>query len=450
MDPSRLTKKLASFFRKGRGTVTPGPFRASSPQLVVQRNSFESFSEFWEPSPGHPFWELVRPASSAPSATRPRGKRPSRIDQVQPPFADRSPVGSQVPDLPLTSTDPLRPNIPRPLSQRPGQGPRGALPPVREADFHVDIPSSLTGADWSEERDCVICVESKGVASFPVLSASRDCNHAPGACLACLQQHIKIAIDEKAWHGRVVTCPECNSAMAYDEVRLYADRATFETYDARVLNDAVAQHGDWFRCPGAGCGSGQMHDAADGAPIVTCVGCRRKYCFRHHMPWHETMSCDEFDRFLADPENFRSAFEVENERVDREREAEERRRREMEAADSRFALSLVEEEKALIEAEAMARREEAARAEAERVETEHRAAQERAAAAARAQMAEEAKRRAKENAASEAVVKQTTKNCPGCGWPIEKNDGWHVPPPPAPPLPSKQWLTWHLQRTYDL
>lgn len=45
------------------------------------------------------------------------------------------------------------------------------------------------------------------------------------------------------------------------------------------------------------------------------------------------MSCDEYDRSLADPVKFRSAFELENERVDREREAEERRRREMEAAD---------------------------------------------------------------------------------------------------------------------
>jgi len=432
-NPSWLRRKFSSVFRKeGTTVLTTTSSHPSHPQLAAQRGSFESFTEFWEPSPAHPFWEPVRPASSAPSAARLHGKRPPCLDQAQRPFPDRSPVDSQVPDAPLTSAGQPRPNIPRPPirvfgSQRPRPGPGGPLPPVREAKNHADISSSLAGADWSEERDCAICVESKGIASFPILSASRDCNHAPGACLACLQQHIKIAIDEKAWHGRVVTCPECNSAMTYDEVRLYADRATFETYDARVLNDAIAQQGDWFSCPGASCGSGQMHDAADGAPIVTCVGCRRKYCFRHHMPWHETMSCDEYDRFLADPDNFRSTFEIENERVDREREAEERRRREMEAADSQFARSLVEEEEALIEAEATARREEAARAEAERVEAERRAAQERAAAAARAKMAEDAKRRAKENAASEAVVKQTTKKCPGCGWPIEKNDGWYVP-----------------------
>lgn len=48
------------------------------------------------------------------------------------------------------------------------------------------------------------------------------------------------------------------------------------------------------------------------------------------------------------------------------------------------------------------------------METKRRAAQERAPAATREKMAEEAKMRAKENAASEAVVKQTTKNCPGC------------------------------------
>lgn len=155
MDPSR-PKKLASFFWEGRGTVTPGPFRASSPQLAVQRNSFQSFSEFWEPSPGHPFWEPVRPASSAPSAARPRGKRPSRIDQAQPRFADMSPVDSQL-------SDPPRPNIPRPLRcvSRPAAeaGTEGGVTTlVGEAENHVDISNSLAGGDWSEERDCDICV----------------------------------------------------------------------------------------------------------------------------------------------------------------------------------------------------------------------------------------------------------------------------------------------------
>jgi len=296
--------------------------------------------------------------------------------------------------------------------------------PFPQSSVAEEARTAQTPRKVVEERDCIICVETKGTASFPVLPVSPSCNHAPETCLDCLQRHIKTAVNEKAWHARVVTCPQCNSAMEYDKVQMYANRATFETYDARVLNDAIAMQSDFFSCPGAGCGSGQIHDAADAAPIVTCIGCRRKYCFRHHVLWHETLSCEEYDRFLADPDGFRSAFDVENERMEREREAEKRLRREQEVFDHRLAQSLLEDKEARAEAEARARTEQAVRAEAERREAEKRAAKQRADAAARAQASKDAKRRVKENNASVALVKRTTKNCPGCGWPIEKNQGW--------------------------
>jgi hypothetical protein len=38
-------------------------------------------------------------------------------------------------------------------------------------------------------------------------------------------------------------------------------------------------------------------------------------------------------------------------------------------------------------------------------------------------MREQMKKRQKEDAASIAKVNATTKRCPGCQWPIEKNDG---------------------------
>ena len=260
------------------------------------------------------------------------------------------------------------------------------------------------------------------LADFPLQPVSRGCAHKPGTCLACLQHWIQVAVTDKAWHDRVVTCPECNSAMEYNQVQQFADRATFAKYDERVLNDAIARRSDWFSCPG--CLSGQIHDAVDGAPIVTCGNCARRYCFRHRTAWHETMSCAEYDRFLEDPFGFRSVFELENERVERESEAKERRRREMEDADFRFAQSLLEDEEARVEVEARARRDRAAREEANRLKAERRAARKRAEEAARAKAAKKAVRRAKENAASEATVRRTTKDCPACSSPIEKNDGW--------------------------
>ncbi|KAK0634033.1 hypothetical protein B0T14DRAFT_508265 [Immersiella caudata] len=295
---------------------------------------------------------------------------------------------------------------------------------TRSSNGYIEhFPTLAASESLEEEKECVICAETKQPGGFPLLCASSRCNHPPETCRSCLRQHIRTALADKAWHSRVVTCPECNNPMEYDEVRMHADRATFEVYDARTLNDAISQRSDWFNCPNHGCGSGQIHDAGDRTPIVTCVGCGQKHCFRHRVAWHETMSCVEYDRFLADPENFRSAFELENERVEQEREAEERRRRKMQAADFQFAKNLVEDERVKAEAEERDRKEEAARVVAERLRAEREAAQRKAEAAARAKAAENAKRRAKENTASEATVKRTTKKCPGCSWPIEKNSG---------------------------
>ena len=260
------------------------------------------------------------------------------------------------------------------------------------------------------------------LADFPLLPVSRGCDHRPGTCLACLQRWIETALTDKAWHDRVVTCPECSSAMEYNEVQRFADRATFAKYDERILNDAITRRSDWFSCPG--CPSGQIHDAVDRAPIVTCGNCNHKYCFRHRTAWHKTMSCDEYDRFLEDPISFRSAFELENERVERESEAKKRRRRKREDADFRFAQNLLEDEEARFEAERRARRDRAAREETERLKAERRTERKKAEAAARAKVAKEVARRAKENAASEATVRRTTKDCPKCRSPIEKNDGW--------------------------
>lgn len=197
----------------------------------------------------------------------------------------------------------------------------------------------------------------------------------------------------------------------------------YHSYASRATDDIVNQLPNFFRCPGAGCGSGQLHESGEQSPIVTCIACQHRYCYKHKVLWHETLSCAEYDQFVADPVNFRSKFELENERVEREHALEARRRAQQEERDREYAQSLLGED----EREEAQRRADVERRQREAHEQRERqrlAEQQRQAREARRQVELELKRKQREESLSIATIGRTTKNCPGCSRPIEKNEGW--------------------------
>ena len=147
----------------------------------------------------------------------------------------------------------------------------------------------------------------------------------------------------------------------------------------------------------ADCGSGQIHSSGADQPIVTCLNCQHRFCFQHKVPWHDSLTCSEYDRLLADPDNFRSNEELEN---------EEQQQLQLES-DRTMAREL------LAEQEVESRRKEA-REKAERDRT-RRAVELRKRIAARQR---------KEEQETRVTIGMTTKACPGCGAAIEKNSGW--------------------------
>lgn len=170
-------------------------------------------------------------------------------------------------------------------------------------------------------------------------------------------------------------------------------------YETLALRAAMSEADNFVWCT-SGCGSGQIHESGTESPIVTCLHCRHRFCFHHNVPWHENLSCDEYDQLLADPENFRSRLELEDEAWS------ESQRAQLEA-DRALAQNMLADDQAELR-----RREERARQERE---------QAKKAAELKRKIAARLKR---ENEMSERMVSQTTKPCPGCGWAIEKNDGW--------------------------
>lgn len=176
----------------------------------------------------------------------------------------------------------------------------------------------------------------------------------------------------------------------------------------------------------ANCGYGQWHDGGREQPIITCSQCGTRACFQHQVRWHESLTCEEYDALLADPEHFRSRFELDNE----EAEAAAKANCRQVDADRVFAQGLMaEEQRGFNDAKReRERRERETREARERAKKEQaREARERAEREEKKKMGEMrrmAAQRKREEDMSQDTVKKTTKPCPGCGSAIEKKDGW--------------------------
>ncbi|TFA99438.1 hypothetical protein CCMA1212_008746 [Trichoderma ghanense] len=257
---------------------------------------------------------------------------------------------------------------------------------------HQRVPADHAAGD----QDCSICADTKESILFPRFSPTAFCEHPPTACLECLERSIRSDLNSKIWTD--IRCPECRGLLDYTDIQRYADEETFKRYETLALRAAMAEAENFFWCT-SGCGSGQIHETGHELPIVICLHCSHRSCFHHNVAWHQGLTCDEYDQLLADPDNFRSRLEIDNDAWAASQQAQLN-------ADRAMAQGLLEEER---RAAVMRQRRE--REERERTRKAIELARQIAA------------RRKIEEEMSRITVGRTTKPCPGCGWAIEKNDG---------------------------
>ncbi|KAL7927805.1 hypothetical protein ACQKWADRAFT_277901 [Trichoderma austrokoningii] len=258
---------------------------------------------------------------------------------------------------------------------------------------HQRVPSDREDGD---DRDCLVCADTKEEILFPRFSPTASCAHSPNTCLECLERSIRSDLSGKIWTD--IRCPECRQLLDYTDIQRYADEETFKRYETLALRAAMAEAENFFWCT-SGCGSGQIHDTGHDQPIVICLHCSHRSCFHHNVAWHQGLTCEEYDQLLADPKNFRSKLEIDN-------EAWAASQKEQLEADRAMAQGLLEEEGRNREMR-------------ERRDREERERTQKAVELAR----QIAARRKKEEEMSRETVGRTTKPCPGCRWAIEKNDG---------------------------
>ncbi|RAL67589.1 hypothetical protein DID88_008342 [Monilinia fructigena] len=70
-----------------------------------------------------------------------------------------------------------------------------------------------------------------------------------------------------------------------------ASRTVFERYE--YLSDKASRPGNFIECLGPECVAGQVHEGSE--PVMICHHCKFKTCVKHKLPWHEGLSCDDFD-----------------------------------------------------------------------------------------------------------------------------------------------------------
>jgi len=262
------------------------------------------------------------------------------------------------------------------------------------------------------ERDCVVCAETRDADEFPIASVTSACKHPPMTCLICVATSIRTDLSYRLWNE--IKCPECGEILQYDDVQRFADAETKDRYQTLSFRSAISEADNFLWCT-AGCGYGQVHDGGHEQPIVICMLCSRRSCFHHKVAWHENLTCGEYDSLQEDPTNFRSRFDIDNEAA----EEEAARRRAQEDADRAYAQTLLAQEEQEAERERI-EQEQKERRKREKEEKKRRLERERLAQIAR----DEATRRKAEESATVNTIGKTTKPCPKCEVPIEKNRGW--------------------------
>lgn len=76
------------------------------------------------------------------------------------------------------------------------------------------------------------------------------------------------------------------------------------SYDRYLLLNHLSSDVNFRWCLSTTCTNGQLYEETEGMdPHIACEECEFEMCFRHQMPWHEGVSCEQYDndRLSGDP-----------------------------------------------------------------------------------------------------------------------------------------------------
>lgn len=143
-------------------------------------------------------------------------------------------------------------------------------------------------------QECTVCMDAKELSSFPSRDElPRDCFHDGFICKACIGASIASDIENKSFTD--IGCPRCQASWPRYYLELYSTEEVMMRYETIGMLRVVKAMPNFRWCLSPTCKSGQIYQAGDGEPIMTCVACGFKMCFTHQIAWHSGVTCAQYD-----------------------------------------------------------------------------------------------------------------------------------------------------------
>jgi hypothetical protein len=168
-------------------------------------------------------------------------------------------------------------------------------------------------------NECAVCFEEIPEGEYIVRRSPRfntflhrqDCpnGHRQMVCKTCTQHHVEAEFDAKGWDR--ITCPLCPKKLEHGMIKTLATPEFFaKLVIVSCQQRSIANRYRWndirqrklrekdrnFRwCLRSGCKAGEVHKTGRKNPDIRCSTCSYRMCFRHQMPWHDGLTCSQYD-----------------------------------------------------------------------------------------------------------------------------------------------------------
>lgn len=158
-------------------------------------------------------------------------------------------------------------------------------------------------------RECVVCSSDKPSTDFAELVSSA-CRHTQRQiCNQCVRENTRTAVNELS--KSVIHCPEdgCGAPLDFATIRTLVVNlntvqgrsiAALNRFENKLSMECIEKLEDFIWCA-HGCGNGAQLIAKP-LPWYKCTHCKEKTCIQHGVPWHDGMTCAQYDQHLKSNE----------------------------------------------------------------------------------------------------------------------------------------------------